>query len=248
LPSGLDGQILKFKGGIPVWVNDNFYCGLTLISDYDENKYKTVQIGTQCWMAENLRVRKYNDGTNIPFDKSGGPDGNGSGQTWGALTYGAHTLYRYDSTANTGNLANYGYLYNWYAAAGIITAGASPTKNICPFGWRVPTNGDWNILTSFLGGTGEGGAGGNLKSQSNFWENPNTGANNSSGFSALPGGYRETNGLFKNLRTNAWFYTSTENGNAGWYRNLFSSTSSVNVNNIYDSNKTVGASIRCLKE
>jgi uncharacterized protein (TIGR02145 family) len=245
LTTGSEGQILKIKQGIPVWDNENFYCGLTTLSDIDNNIYTTVQIGTQCWMAQNLRVRKYNDGTNIPFDKSGAPNGSPTNQTWSTWNIGAHTIYRHDSTANTGNLAIYGYLYNWYAAAGIITAGASPTKNICPLGFKVPTEDDWATLISFVGGANS--AGGVLKSQSSLWLSTN-GATDSYGFSSLPGGSREMDGTFSNIRDYSIFWTSTvsRTNNNYAYRILISSQGAgVSLN---DNPYQLGMSIRCLKQ
>jgi len=80
-------------------------------------------IGLQCWTAENLRVTKYNDGTVIPDETANGG--------WGGL-----------ATGEASYIATYGYLYNWYAAAGIVTSMGSQTKNICPTGWHVPTDGE----------------------------------------------------------------------------------------------------------
>jgi uncharacterized protein (TIGR02145 family) len=207
--------------------------------------YPIVSIGTQCWMAENLRVRKYSDGTYIRFDTSGSSGGKATGQTWTGtgLNYGAYTLYAHDSVATpSSNLLNYGYLYNWYAVVGIITHDASPTKKICPSGWHVPTDAEWTTLTTFLGGLTE--AGGKMKSTSPLW-NPNTGANNTSGFSALPGGYRPYSGSFDNVRTLAFFWSATTSGvNNAMSRSLYNDNGYVSGS---AAGKITGGSVRCLR-
>jgi uncharacterized protein (TIGR02145 family) len=168
--------------GVPCIVAPPFTCGTT-VSDIDGNAYNTVLIGAQCWTKENLRVRRYNNGTSIPFNATGG-----SSSSWSNLTIGAHTLYAQDSMGKSSNLTKYGYLYNWYAAKGIYTTGTilpNDTLKICPSGWRVPTDADWTTLTTNLGG--ESVAGGKMKSVgTTFWIGPNIGATNESGFSALP--------------------------------------------------------------
>jgi uncharacterized protein (TIGR02145 family) len=224
-----------------------FTCGTSTVSDIDNNTYNTVSIGTQCWIKENLRVRRYNDGSEIKFDASGGTTGSVSGQTWGALTYGAHTIYRHDSTANPSNLTSYGYLYNWYAAKGVATSGSTMYKNICPSGWHIPSNSEWSSLTTFLGG--QNFSGGKLKSTSTLWTFQGTGADNSSGFSGLPGGIRGTDGAFGYINGYAFFWSNSENGSLGVCRYL-------DVNNILVFNPTggtfatrsVGQALRCLKD
>jgi hypothetical protein len=208
LPSGLDGQILRFKGGIPVWDNESFLCGLNFLSDIDGNKYETVQIGSQCWMKENLRVSSYNDGTLIPIVTVT--------SSWGLLTTGGRCWHNNDSINNE---IPYGKLYNWYAAKGIVTPNGAPTKNICPPGWRIPT--DQELATSLT---------------------PTTIANF---FSPLPAGYRRANGNF-DIRQNAIFWSITESGsNAALYTWDFSLN---NVFRYVNEGKTFGTSLRCLKE
>jgi len=226
---------------------------------YNSYTYKTVGIGNQCWMAENLRTRKYNDGTEIRFDNSGGSGGTTS-QTWSVLVYGAHTIYANDSTTTTpSNLTSYGYLYNWYAAAGIITDGGTPTKNICPTGWHVPTDTEWTSLIQFtvptetvsdtVIGTQSPNAGGKLKSTSTLWNTatPASPGTDNFGFTALPGGFRFFNGSFGFISYSAFFWSATEYdySNDAWYRNLNYNNGVVNRNN---RNKTVGASVRCLRD
>jgi uncharacterized protein (TIGR02145 family) len=227
-------------------------CPASTVTDIQNNPYNTVAIGTQCWMAENLRTRLYNDNTEIRFDNSGGGGGT-TVQTWAGTgrNYGAYTIYANDSTATPSNLTSYGYLYNWYAVAGIITDGGSPdpTKNICPSGWHVPKDADWTILTNFLGG--DYFAGGKMKSTgTTYWSSESAGTNNSSGFSALPGGFRYGyNGSFSSIRFNAYFWSATESGSPGsadaWYCSLSNSSGSVSRGT---NNKAVGASVRCLKD
>jgi uncharacterized protein (TIGR02145 family) len=203
------------------------------VKDIDGNTYNTVQIGTQCWTKENLKVTKYNDGTAIPLDTSGGPTGDGVGQIWSDRTTGARTV----NENKASNLATYGYLYNWYAAA--------DNKGLCPSGWHVPSDGEWTTLTTYLGG--ENVAGGKMKTTGTTdWNSLNTGATNESGFSAIPGGNRYSNGRFYNYRADVYFWSSTESGsNLGWTRGL-----SFNFNSIgrYTSYKVYGASVRCLKD
>ncbi|MFO0469123.1 MAG: fibrobacter succinogenes major paralogous domain-containing protein [Bacteroidota bacterium] len=253
---GAAGQVLKMSSGndpVPVWGTDATTsvpafspCGAP-ISDIDGNVYNTVLIGAQCWTKENLRVRRYNNGTAIPFDNTGGSGGNSS--TWQNLTRGAHTIYAHDSTATTpSNLTKYGYLYNWYAAKGIYTTGtivSTDTLNICPSGWHVPSDTEWTTLTTELGG--ESVAGGKMKSVGTaYWSSQSTGTDNSSGFSVLPGGFRLNGVSFYNIRLNAFFWSATEfDYNYAWFRDLN------NINGIVyreSINKSLGASVRCLRD
>jgi len=254
LEPGTAGQVLKMSSsGIPVWGTDATAsvpafspCGTT-ISDIDGNSYNTVLIGAQCWTKENLRVRRYNNGTSILFDATGGSGG--SSTTWQNLTIGAHTIYANDSTTTPSNRTKYGYLYNWYAAKGIYTTGtivSTDTLNICPSGWHVPTDAEWTTLTTELGG--ESVAAGKMKSiGTSFWNSPNTGATNESGFSGLPGGSRDYAGSFTNIRSYAYFWSATEAINSfnGWIRYLDSRYVIVDR---YGNGKSVGASIRCLRD
>ena len=252
---GTAGQVLMMSSGndpVPVWgtvattsVPAFSPCGTT-ISDIDGNYYNTVLIGTQCWTKENLRVRRYNNGTAIQFDATGGSGGSSS--SWQNLTIGAHTIYAHDSVATPSNLTKYGYLYNWYAAKGIYTTGtilSNDTLNICPSGWHVPTDAEWTTLTDELGG--ESVAGGMMKSRgTSYWNSPNTGATNESGFSALPGGFRIDTGDFNNVKLHAYFWSSSEAGsNDAWSRYLSSNDGSVNRILI---DKSVGVSVRCIRD
>ncbi len=195
------------------------------VTDIDGNVYNTVTIGTQVWMAENLKTTKYRDGTNIP---------NVTDNTaWGNLTTGAYCDY-----SNTpSNSATYGRLYNWYAATNV--------HNIAPTGWHVPTDAEWTTLTTFLGG--ESVAGGKLKEiGTTYWASPNTGATNETGFTALPGGYRDSSGTFYTIGSSGFWWSATESGATfAWYRNMFYNYSDVYRNYIY---KELGFSVRCVRD
>jgi uncharacterized protein (TIGR02145 family) len=211
-----------------------FLCGTT-VADIDGNTYNTVLIGTQCWTKENLKVTKYNDGTPIPDETAITAVG------WSALTTGA----RSDYTGAASYIATYGYLYNWYAAKGVSTSGSTTYKNICPDGWHVPTDGEWTALVTQLGGNP--GAGGKAKSTgTTLWNSPNTGADDSSGFSGLPGGARGNGGSVFDIGNSAFFWTTTEFGSSdAWRYNLGSGNNQFNRSSGFS--KFCGASVRCLK-
>ena len=241
LAPGVEGQVLKMSSGLPVWGTigvSAFTCGAT-ISDIDGNSYNTVLIGAQCWTKENLRVRRYNNGTSMLFDITGGSGG--SSPTWQNLTIGAHTIYAHDSTATPSNLTKYGYLYNWYAVKGISTVGViaiTDTLNICPSGWTVPTDAEWTTLTTEIGLN----AGGKMKSIGTTWD---TGATNESGFSALPGGFRFNVGDFAQISQGTFFWSATEIYNDFALFRFLNSNSDVGRDPNY---KSVGAYVRCLKD
>ena len=206
--------------------------GTPTVKDIDGNSYNTVQIGTQCWTKENLRVSKYRDGSIIPLDESGGTSGNSSAQIWSIRSMGARTVFGH----NPANLALLGYLYNWYAI--------SDPKGLCPSAWHVPSDAEWTTLTTFLGG--ESFAGSKMKSISTtYWNLSNVAPTNESGFSTLPGGYRVNDGSFNNINLNAFFWSATElDKNDAWHRYL-NYNNNVFVNYF---NKSFGASVRCLRD
>lgn len=163
-----------------------------IMRDVDGNVYKTVQIGDQVWMAENLKVTRYRNGDAIPKVTEG--------SKWINLKTGAYCVHHNDEK----NAETYGYLYNWYVV--------SDSRNIASEGWHVPTDKDFQILINHLGGTN---AGGKLKEKGTvFWLPPNKGASNISGFSARPGGSRYVGtGSFWMDRKSTHFWTSTRYDN-----------------------------------
>ena len=149
--------------------------GAETLSDFDGNVYNTVQIGNQCWMKENLKTVHYADGTALI-------DGTG-------MTSDSHSKYWFDYDDNPENSEIYGKLYAWAAVMngeGSSNTAPSGVQGVCPHGWHVPSKAEWITLANYLGG---GLAGGKLKTPGyEYWNFPNTGADNKSGFSALPGG------------------------------------------------------------
>lgn len=158
------------------------------VTDIDGNVYHVVTIGSQDWLVENLNVSHYRNGDAIPL-LIGAAD-------WETTQIGAYCHYN-NSAANA---ATYGKLYNWYAV--------NDSREIAPVGWHVATTYDWAILTDYLGG--EANAGDKLKEAGNaHWALPNDGATNSTGFKALPGGFRDYAGNFDYIAAAADFWTST---------------------------------------
>ena len=177
------------------------------------------------------------------MDVSGTSSGTVS-QTWSTRNEGAYTIYG-NETSIAPNAINYGFLYNWYAVKGIDMTGSTTYKNLCPTGFRVPTDAEWTTLENFLGGPSV--AGGKMKETGTaLWNSPNIGAVNTSGFTARPGGIRNAIGSFFNIRNGAFFWRATEDDvSLAWVRLLFHSLDSVTRSNI---NKTIGASVRCLED
>ena len=220
LAPGQNGQSLILVNGIPSWSTPS-----TSVTDIDGNAYKTVQIGNQVWMSENLKTSRYRNGGLIPNVTT-------DNTAWGNLTTGAWCYFNNDVSNN----AIYGKLYNWYTTKG---------DTLCPTGWGVPTDAEWTTLIDYLGGGSV--AGGKMKSVGTaYWSSQSAGTDNSSGFSVLPGGYRYYNGSFNYIRDNAFFWSATESGSpSAWTRTLNDYNGTVNRDNFF---KTVGASVRCLRD
>jgi uncharacterized protein (TIGR02145 family) len=194
------------------------------VMDIEGNGYKTVVIGTQVWMAENLKTTKYNDGTNIPNINDN--------TEWGNLTTPGYCWYNND--ANTYKNV-YGALYNWYTVN---------TGKLCPTGWHVPTDVEWTTLTTYLGGLSV--AGGKLKEVgTNHWQNPNTGATNETGFTALPGGRRYPDAFDHLGDIGNWWSATEYDASYVWNRDVIYISSEMGRGNY---RKNHGFSIRCLKD
>jgi uncharacterized protein (TIGR02145 family) len=198
------------------------------VTDIENNVYKTITIGTQTWMAENLRTTKYRNGEAIP-------EVTGSAE-WKNLTTSAYC--NYENTKDLDKIATYGRLYNWFAV--------SNSRNLAPVGWHIATDAEWTALTTYLGN--ESLSGGKLKETgTSHWKSPNTGASNQSGFTALPGGRREYDtGAFINLGYDGFWWTSSAyNPDYSWYRYLH-----YDVTNIYRANfhKQYGFMVRCIRD
>jgi uncharacterized protein (TIGR02145 family) len=198
--------------------------GEGIVTDYDNNLYNTVKIGTQAWMAENLKTTKYNDGTAIPDATDG--------SAWASINSPAYCWYNND----TGNKNIYGALYNWYAVN---------TGKLCPAGWHVPTDAEWTTLTNYLGGLSI--AGGKLKeSGTTHWTTPNTGATNETGFTAFPAGARYNDGVFYGVGTGGYWWCATGyDVTFAWRRLIYNNDSSVGPGNGY---KEIGFSVRCVRD
>lgn len=193
-----------------------------------------VTIGTQVWATVNLDVTTYRDGTTIPqvTDPT----------QWSNLTTGAWCYYNNNSSSGT----TYGKLYNWYAVAGIHDADPNtPNKVLAPTGWHLPTDAEWTTLTNTLGGIIV--AGGKLKATgTSLWDTPNTDATNSSGFSGLPGGFRNFNGTFNGIGYNGnWWSSSETDATGAWNRSLYYRNGIAERGDYY---KAGGFSVRCLRD
>lgn len=210
---------------LPSYLNPNLtYYSVT---DIDGNIYPTIQIGTQIWMAENLRTSKYCNGDTIPNVTDNGQ--------WSALRSGGWSYTKY-------NNADLGKLYNWYAV--------NDPRNICPCGWHVPSDAEWTVLIDYLGGSSDAGI--KMKSTETQYWRPNADVTNESGFSALPAGFRYGSGNFYSgfpyyYDLAIWWSSSQFNAGKAWDRYLSSDDVSLNRTSDATSMRR-GLSVRCVKD
>jgi uncharacterized protein (TIGR02145 family) len=213
--------------------------GTPTVTDIDGNLYNTVLIGDQCWMKENLKTTTYRNGTPIPNVVSD--------NDWFNLASGAFAWYDH----NVGWKDLYGVLYNWFAVV--------DTNGLCPEGWHMPSHNEWTTLTDFIGGTSSPN-GNKLKScrQVNSplggdcsvsdhprWDQASVYGTDDFGFSALPGGFRNSLGLFFQLGYTAGFWSSTEaSAQYSWIRSIEAGAGSIIVTDRF---KKVGYPVRCLR-
>jgi len=186
-----------------------------------------VTIGTQTWTNKNLQSTTYRNGDIIPEVQDS--------TIWNSLTTGAWCYYNNDPA----NGVIYGKLYNWYAV--------NDARGLAPQGWHIPTETEWDSLMTTLGGISV--AGGPLKATGlTYWAGPNTGATNSSGFTGLPGGFRNTPlGNFTFIDSYLFCWSSTESGATNaWYYGALSNSAAALKNNF--ATKNAGAAVRCIKD
>ena len=199
------------------------------VTDIDGNVYHIITINKRDWLLENLKTTRYSKGEDIPEIV-----GNSE---WSNMDKGGYCNYNKDAA----NAEIYGRLYNWFAV--------DDSRNICPTGWHVPTKTEWESLIDHLGGVSIAGgkmkSTGTLQQGNGLWQEPNTGATNESGFTALPGGSRDQDGNFLMLSNNAGFWSSSTDGAEAWNYVLtykyISTEQSLN-------DKRYGFSVRCIKD
>jgi len=197
------------------------------VYDFDNNAYNLISIGNQGWLRENMKAVHYRNGDSIPYI-------NGDSE-WKYATLGAWCDYNNDSQ----HVKEYGHLYNWQAA--------HDSRNLCPEGFHVPTNDEYNALINFLGGWTV--AGGKMKEKgTTHWTYPNSGANNSSSFTALPGGSRSWTGTFEgDLGTYAGFWSSSVAPTSGYGYSVWMDNEEGDISNNDELDESYGLSIRCIQ-
>ena len=193
------------------------------VTDIDGNSYTSIIVGDMEWTVKNLRVSKFNNGDAIPYVANG--------PSWSSTSTSAFTYYSSDPTYNL----LFGKWYNWYAI--------NDSRGLCPTGWHVATNQEWQDLQTSLGGPTL--AGDILKSTSSNWNNANTGTNEI-GFSAEPSGYIDANGNGQLLFESAFSWTSTAiNSNSAYYKQMNRTESNLYT---YQFDKKSAAPCRCVKD
>jgi len=226
------------KNGI-MYGDDKIFTTWGTVSDIDGNIYRTVKIGEQWWMAENLRTTRYADGTTITTGLNNDDWANN-------ISEGVYEIYPYQEIEGLNSekevVEAYGKLYNWYAV--------DDPRGLCPTGWRVPSDAEWTSLTDYLGGSSV--AGGKMKSTRTEpdphprWDSRNRGATNESEFSGLPGGYRASWGGFRFVgHIGTWWSSTEEDTDYAWYRALRDRDGYLHRQD--DLDELNGFSVRCIK-
>jgi uncharacterized protein (TIGR02145 family) len=206
LPLILMGVLLAFAISCDKDDDNNSDSAKTFKDSRDGKVYKTVKIGNQIWMAENLAYAP------------------SSGNYWA-----------YDN--DNSNVETYGYLYDWETAC-----------DVCPDGWHLPTDAEWTELTDYLGENAGGKlkATGTIEAGTGLWYDPNTGATNETGFTALPGGYHDYYGTFNRIGIFGYWWSATEYlANYAWCRDVVYDYGSVSRGR---GDKELGISVRCLRD
>ncbi len=216
-------------------IDESTLCGSPFVDPRDNNEYQTVQIANQCWMVENLRY--------LPSVV---------GSSTGSPIHSHYYVYGYNGSdvnvaKSSENYSIYGVLYNWPAAMNYaISSNSNPSgvQGVCPEGWHLPSDVEWTQLTNNYGSLNA--AGGKLKEAgTEHWNEPNVGANNESGFTALPGGYRNNAGEFDFIGQQAYWWTTTEAfSENSWNRYIFYNYANAYRNNV---SKEFGFSVRCVR-
>jgi len=219
----LSGLLIILCGASCQDDDDNTNNNTSNVTDADGNVYRSVAVGSQTWMSENLRTTKYSDGLAIP---------NITGTIeWEELTTGAYCWYNND----VNNKTTYGALYNGHAVN---------TGRLCPAEWHVASDAEWTTLINYLGG--ESVAGGKLKEAgTSHWSTPNAEATNLSGLAFLPGGDRDDYGRFENIYLAGYWWSSTANYSFSNWLRLIGNTGGAVTRPSY--NKEFGFSVRCVK-
>jgi uncharacterized protein (TIGR02145 family) len=199
------------------------------VTDIDGNVYHTVTIGTQVWMVENLKVTHFRNGDSIPYLATA--------MEWSSA------IGCSDYNNSSANGSTYGKLYSWYVVRDM--------RRLAPTGWHIPTVAEWNTLQAYLGDSMV--AGGKMKETGTVhWFSPNTGATNESGFTALPGGYRDSNGSFVGgtLGGNAsWWAYDELSQNLAFYRFIqYNNDNLLGGGVATTQDKFCGLSVRCIKD
>jgi len=192
------------------------------VIDIDDNTYKTVTIGNQIWMADNLRTTTYNDGSPITLVEAD--------SEWINLTSGAYCWYKNDE-ATYGS--TYGALYNWYAV---------DRFKLCPDGWRVPNDEEWRTFEEYLTNNGHNGTEGLVLKAKDGWSNAGSGTDYY-GFKALPGGERYS--IYEEIGECGYWWCSTAHTDT--YAIFWMLSSNSKILNRFGGSKVCGFSVRCIK-
>jgi uncharacterized protein (TIGR02145 family) len=202
--------------------NPNQSINDSTMTDVENNTYKVITIGDQVWMAENLRSTKFRNGDLIPTSLAD-------------VSVEANPEYQWAYNADETLVPEYGRLYTWYTI--------TESRNLCPLNWHIPTDLEWENLKTFLGG--ESAAGNKLKEAgTSHWESPNTNANNETGFTALPGGYRTVSGQFVSLHLSNYLWSTSPDSLFALGQGLHFDDALFAKGGYY---RAAGVSVRCIR-